>query len=205
LRSFCAAEIMIGRPVDIDLDLEPRERKTMGGSSFGSGANEAATQAKIKLKKIELPERDDAVSVSIQAGGAVSEDAKKKKTCVGKLKLWAKSLKRTLGILIIALRHPECPYLARALGWFTVIYALSPIDLIPDCIPVLGYLDDLIIVPVGIYLTCKLIPKKVWEDSEKIYKEEQRSKPSKDWRGAVFVVFIWLVTGYWFIKMIFLR
>jgi uncharacterized membrane protein YkvA (DUF1232 family) len=193
---------MIGRPIDIDLDLEPRERKTTTSTSTSVVHHSSSdSQGKIKLKKIELVEREDAIAVPINSA---PDDGKKKKTCISKLKAWAKSLKRTLGILIFALRHPECPFIAKLIGWFTVIYALSPIDLIPDCIPILGYLDDLIIVPIGIYLTCKFIPKRIWEEAEKKFKEEERSKPPKDWRGAVLVVFIWLITGYWIIKSLFL-
>ena len=189
---------MIGRPVDIDLDIETRERKSVSNEHLNSSV--IGQPSKVKLKKIELPEKNE-ISVSIGQSG---EDAsKKKKTCVSKLKLWAKNLKRSIGILMFALKHPECPILAKIIGWFTVIYALSPIDLIPDCIPVLGYLDDLIIVPIGIYLTCKLIPKKVWEEAERKFKEEERSKPPKDWRGAAMVILIWLLIGYWFIKALF--
>jgi uncharacterized membrane protein YkvA (DUF1232 family) len=74
------------------------------------------------------------------------------------LKMWAKRLKRDVVTLMFASRDPETPVLPKLLALATVAYALSPIDLIPDFIPVIGYLDDLIIVPLGIWLCLRLIP-----------------------------------------------
>ena len=74
-----------------------------------------------------------------------------------RLKGWARKVKRDGVTLWFASRHPEVPWPAKALGLFVVAYALSPIDLIPDFIPVLGYLDDLILLPLGIYLALKII------------------------------------------------
>jgi uncharacterized membrane protein YkvA (DUF1232 family) len=66
--------------------------------------------------------------------------------------------------LMLAMKHPRTPWRAKASGALTLLYLLSPIDLIPDFIPVLGQLDDLIIVPFGIWLTVKLIPDGVWSE-----------------------------------------
>jgi len=81
------------------------------------------------------------------------------------LKSWAKALKRDVMTLWFALKHPLTPLYARAFAAVLTAYALSPIDLIPDFIPILGYLDDLIIVPVGVWLLLRLVPTQVLADS----------------------------------------
>ena len=79
-------------------------------------------------------------------------------TALASLKAWARGLKRDVVALWIAARDPRVAWPAKALAACVAAYALSPIDLIPDFIPVLGYLDDLIIVPAGIWLVVRLIP-----------------------------------------------
>src|SRR5688572_28711297 len=79
----------------------------------------------------------------------------------GKLKNWARSIKRDVLAIYLAARDPRTPWYAKALALCVAGYALSPIDLIPDFIPVLGYLDDVIIVPLGILAVVKMIPPKV--------------------------------------------
>lgn len=74
------------------------------------------------------------------------------------LKTWARNLKRDVGALWIAARDSRVPWYAKAVAGAVAAYALSPIDLIPDFIPVIGYLDDLLIVPAGIWLALRLIP-----------------------------------------------
>ena len=73
-------------------------------------------------------------------------------------KRWARAVKRDLAAIWLAARDPRVPWYAKLMAAAVLAYALSPIDLIPDFIPVLGYLDDLVIVPVGIMLTMRLIP-----------------------------------------------
>lgn len=75
-----------------------------------------------------------------------------------RLKTWARAIKRDVHAVYLAGRDPRVPWYAKALAIAVAGYALSPIDLIPDFIPVLGYLDDIIIVPLGITLVLKLIP-----------------------------------------------
>src|ERR1700727_1582848 len=77
------------------------------------------------------------------------------------LQTWARRLIRDVHAVYLAARDPRVPWYARVLAMAVVGYALSPIDLIPDFIPVLGYLDDLIIVPLGIWLVLSLIPEEV--------------------------------------------
>ena len=81
------------------------------------------------------------------------------------LKEWAKALKRDVMTLWFALQHPQIPWYARAFAAILTAYALSPIDLIPDFIPVLGYLDDLIIVPIGVWLLLRIVPNQVLIES----------------------------------------
>ncbi len=77
------------------------------------------------------------------------------------LKQWARAIKRDVHALYLASRHPLVPWYAKVMAAVVAGYALSPIDLIPDFIPVLGYLDDLILVPLGILLVILLIPPAV--------------------------------------------
>lgn len=80
---------------------------------------------------------------------------------IDRLRAWARSIKRQIMVLWFSCRHPKAPWLAKALAVCVVAYALSPIDLIPDFIPVLGYLDDLILLPLGILLVMRLMPEEV--------------------------------------------
>ena len=77
------------------------------------------------------------------------------------LRMWAKRIKRDGVTLWFAGKHPKTPWYAKALGLFVVAYALSPIDLIPDFIPVLGYVDDVLLLPGLIWLTLQLLPPDV--------------------------------------------
>src|SRR5947207_3864857 len=83
----------------------------------------------------------------------------------GRLKNWARVIKRDVHAVYLAARDPRTPWYAKALAICVAGYALSPIDLIPDFIPVFGYLDDLVIVPLGILAVMNLIPPEVIADS----------------------------------------
>lgn len=80
------------------------------------------------------------------------------------LRQWARSLKRDVVALYLSARDPRVPWYAKVVAAGVAAYALSPIDLIPDVIPVLGYLDDLLLVPLGILLAIKLIPPAIFEE-----------------------------------------
>lgn len=80
------------------------------------------------------------------------------------LKAWAKSIKRDAVALWLAARDPRVPWAAKLLAGAVAAYALSPIDLIPDFIPILGYLDDAILLPLGILLVVRMIPRPVMAD-----------------------------------------
>lgn len=102
----------------------------------------------------------------------------------------ARALKRETLALALAYRDPRTPWYARLLVAVIVAYALSPIDLIPDFVPLLGYLDDLILLPLGIALALRLIPPTVLDDCRARADELER-RPSSRW-GAALVVAIWL-------------
>ena len=120
------------------------------------------------------------------------------------LKERARKLKQDVPAVFLALKGRDTPLLAKILAGVTVAYALSPIDLIPDFVPVLGYLDDVLLLPALIALTVKLIPKKVWvrcqAESENMWKD---SKPKK-WYFAIPIVLIWLLIVWLIIKAIWL-
>lgn len=105
------------------------------------------------------------------------------------LKSWARNLKRDVVALWLAARDPRVPRYAKAVAAAVAAYALSPIDPIPDFIPVVGYLDDVIIVPLGILLATKLIPTPVMADLRAKAPEQQ--KPTSR-AGLVFIVVLWI-------------
>lgn len=115
------------------------------------------------------------------------------------LKTWARGLKRDVIALWLAARDLRVPWYAKALAAAVAAYALSPIDLIPDFIPVLGYLDDLLIVPLGIWVAVKLIPEVVMADLRAKALEQHRPESIA---GLIAVVLIWLAaiaTTIWFL------
>src|SRR4051812_21650877 len=106
------------------------------------------------------------------------------------LKQWARTIKRDVVALWIAARDPRVPWYAKALAGAVAAYALSPIDLIPDFIPVLGYLDDLVIVPAGILLTVRLIPASLMAEFRAEAARREGRPTSR--AGLALVVSLWL-------------
>ena len=113
------------------------------------------------------------------------------------LKAWARRIKRDGVTLWFAGKHPRTPWYAKALGVFVVAYALSPIDLIPDFIPVLGYVDDVLLLPVLIWLTVKLLPADVVAECRLRADEWMREKGAKPRSrlGSILIVAIWISFG----------
>jgi uncharacterized membrane protein YkvA (DUF1232 family) len=109
-------------------------------------------------------------------------------------KATAKRLKSEIYALYLAARDPRTPWHAKLFAALILGYALSPIDLIPDFIPVIGYLDDLIIVPAGIALLLKMIPKEVMADCRARVQAQPVGKDLRNWAAAVVIVLIWLLT-----------
>ena len=114
----------------------------------------------------------------------------------------SKKLKTEVVALYLASKHPRTPWYAKVLAALIVGYALSPIDLIPDFIPVLGYLDDLIIVPAGIALLIKLIPRDVLEECRSRAQSDLAERKPKNWVAAVLIVLIWLLAIYLLFRLI---
>ena len=120
------------------------------------------------------------------------------------LKDRSRQFKVDIPAVFIAMRKKETPILAKIIAGITIGYALSPIDLIPDFVPVLGYLDDLIILPVLISITIKLIPQDIFAqcrlESENMW---INGKPKK-WYYALPIIIIWMVIIWLIIKAAFL-
>ncbi len=107
------------------------------------------------------------------------------------LQAWARDLKRQTLTLYFALRDPRTPLLPRLIAGAVVAYAISPIDLIPDFIPVLGYLDDIIIVPLGIWLAIRLVPSDVYREAQA--RTEFDTEPPPGTRAAIVIVSICII------------
>jgi len=112
-----------------------------------------------------------------------------------KLKLWARRLKADVLTVYFAARDPRCPWGIRLLALGVTAYALSPIDLILDFIPILGYLDDLLIVPLGLWLVLRCLPPQVLTDARALA-ATLLAKPRNHVAVAVFVL-LWLVLVAW--------
>jgi uncharacterized membrane protein YkvA (DUF1232 family) len=106
------------------------------------------------------------------------------------LKIWAHALRRDVHAVYLSARDPRVPWYAKLLAIAVAGYALSPIDLIPDFIPVLGYVDDLIIVPLGIWLVVRLVPKDVMAECRAIASEAETRPHSRV--AAITIVAIWV-------------
>lgn len=113
------------------------------------------------------------------------------------LKHKVKQLKIKISALFLAMKRKDTPRIAKIVAGITVGYALSPIDLIPDFIPVLGYLDDIIILPALITLAIKLIPKEIMKECELASQDMWNNGKPKKWYYALPIVAIWMgVLGF---------
>ncbi len=131
-----------------------------------------------------------------EAGGARTK-------LLDRIKSKAKEIKQNVFVLYLAYRDPRVPRHAKLFAILVVAYAFSPIDLIPDFIPVIGYLDDLILVPLGIMLALKMIPAPVIEDCRMQAEEMRKNGKPKNWiAGAIFIL-IWVLLAAWIGKVIY--
>jgi len=105
---------------------------------------------------------------------------------------WALALKEDTYALYLASRDPRVPLAAKLVVVLVVAYALSPIDLIPDFIPVLGYLDDMLLLPIGIALAIKLMPRDVWEECRSQARAQLRSELPRNRTAAMVIATFWL-------------
>jgi uncharacterized membrane protein YkvA (DUF1232 family) len=120
------------------------------------------------------------------------------------LRAWAGRIKRDLATLYLAARDPRVPWYVKVLAAVVLAYALSPIDLIPDFVPVLGYLDDLILVPLGLLLVIRLMPPGVIEEHRRAAERLGRAPANR--KAAMVIVAVWLVVaaalGAWLLDLV---
>jgi uncharacterized membrane protein YkvA (DUF1232 family) len=116
------------------------------------------------------------------------------------IRSWARQLKSDVVAVYFSARDPRCPWPVRLLAMLVAAYALSPIDLIPDFIPVLGYLDDLLIVPLGLWLVLRMVPPQVLADA-RVQAAALLAKP-RNHVAAVCFVLIWLALLVWLLRLV---
>ena len=107
----------------------------------------------------------------------------------------SRKLKREVYALYFAYKDPRVSWYAKLFVAVIVAYAFSPIDLIPDFLPVIGYLDDLVLIPLGITIALKMIPEPVIAEA-RMQAEKMSSKP-KNWAAAIVIIAIWLMLATW--------
>ena len=110
------------------------------------------------------------------------------------LKSKAGEWKREISALYLAARDPRTPWYAKAVAVLIVAYALSPIDLIPDFIPILGYIDDVLLLPLGIWLVLKMIPAEIMAEC-RTKAAPRKGKLPRNWWIAVAIVTLWLLAA----------
>lgn len=120
---------------------------------------------------------------------------------LSKLKNYARKLKQDLFVLYLSYKDNRTPWYAKVIAICVVAYAFSPIDLIPDFIPVLGYVDDLIIVPLGISLALKLIPHHIIKDNREKAEEMKKFGKPKNWFVGILFILIWVLLVVWICKL----
>jgi len=121
------------------------------------------------------------------------------------LKERARRLKAETYALYLVVRDPRTPWFAKLLAGGVVAYALSPIDLIPDFIPVIGYLDDLLLLPLGVWLAIKLVPAEVMQDCREQAEQSMDGSGTVNRTVAVVVVLVWILLAgmvvLWFLEL----
>lgn len=121
-----------------------------------------------------------------------------------KLKQQAKQLTADIPAVFLAMKDKQTPLLAKILAAIAVAYALSPIDLIPDFIPVIGYLDDVLLLPILIVAAVKLIPEPVWADCKSRAENLWESGGLKKWYYALPILLLWLLVIWLIVKAVWL-
>ena len=120
---------------------------------------------------------------------------------LARLSAWARAVRRDVFALYLAGRDPRVPWYAKAIAVAAAAYALSPIDLIPDFIPVIGYLDELIVLPLLIVMAVRLIPDDVMTELRDTAERRLAALPPRSRAAAVIIVLVWLAVGaglmYW--------
>lgn len=109
-----------------------------------------------------------------------------------RIKHWARQLKKQVLVLYLAYKDPRVSIFAKIFVAIIVAYAFSPIDLIPDFIPILGYLDDVILIPLGIYFALKLIPNEVIIEYTEIAQNKFSGEKPKNWFVGALILLMWI-------------
>ena len=122
---------------------------------------------------------------------------------MNKLKKWATSLKNNVYALYLVSIDNRVPKIIKLLIAMIVAYALSPIDLIPDFIPVLGYIDDLILLPLGIWLLIRFVPENVWNECQALAKEQKLEIPQSN-LALIAIITTWVIVMTIFILWLWL-
>lgn len=118
------------------------------------------------------------------------------------LKVRAKKIKSDIPAVFLALKKKETPFIAKIFAGITVTYALSPIDLIPDFIPIIGFLDDLVILPILVALTIKFIPEEIFAQCRIEAENLWNSGKPKRWYFGVPIILIWFVLIFLIVKWV---
>lgn len=122
---------------------------------------------------------------------------------IQRIKTWARKLKRKIFLLYFAYQDRRTPWYAKIFAVCIVAYAFSPIDLIPDFIPVLGYLDDVILIPLGIAFVLKMIPASVIREHEAAAEERMKRGKPKNWVAGSLILFVWIAAIIWICLMVY--
>ncbi|CAM3824940.1 YkvA family protein [Mesobacillus thioparans] len=118
-----------------------------------------------------------------------------------RFKVRMKKIKEDIFVIAEAVKHQDTPFYIKVIALVVVAYAFSPIDLIPDFIPVLGYLDDLILVPLGIALLLKLLPNHVIQESRETVAANGKVK-KKNWLAGAVILLLWAAVIYWVVGLL---
>lgn len=121
---------------------------------------------------------------------------------LSRLKDWARRIKRDLLVLWLVARDPRVGWPVKLLAGFAVAYALSPIDLIPDAIPVLGLLDDVLIVPLLMIAAFRLVPRDVLDDLRAQAETQSGQRLPRSRVGAAIVILLWVLLGVWLFRQL---
>ena len=119
------------------------------------------------------------------------------------LKERANRLKSDIPAVFFALKAKETPWYAKVCAALTITYALSPVDLVPDFIPILGYLDDVILLPLLVALTVKFIPKETFQKYREEAKEMWENGKPKKWYYAIPIIIVWIFLALLILKLLF--
>lgn len=140
------------------------------------------------------------ISLNLQEGGKLSMTDKAnetKQSLLDRLKTMAKKLKANLMVMYFAYRDPRVSLFTKIFSICVVAYAFSPVDLIPDFIPIFGYLDDLILVPLGVYTALRLYPKEVLEEYRTKAEEQRKFGKPKNWIAGTLIIAVWIALAVW--------